>query len=741
MWKEYLSDYRKNNPASGLTVRLSAFISALLLSLLCGLFYNMWKYEVEKVQLEEGGWQSRLAGEISPEALEAIRNFATVEDAIVNEKKSREGEMVTDLYFCDYRDVLEDTPRIAELAGIPAEKTTYHHQLLALYFIRDPQDTAPRLLLPMFLLITGMAAFSLVVIIHNSFAVSMNARIHQFGIFSSIGATPKQIRTCLLQEAASLCALPLLAGNLLGTGGAMGLMLLTNVLLGSDVPGRHEASPGYHPLVLAVTVLITVGTIWISAWLPARKLSRLTPLEAIRNIGELQLKRRKNSRILSLLFGVEGEMAGNALKAQRKALRTASLSLVFSFLAFTMMQCFFSLSGISTRETYFEKYQNIWDIYVTVKDTRLESFPETEQIRALAGVESAIAYQREAAKRLITEAELSGEMKAFGGFSQAPGHYVTQMEGGYLVNAPIVILDDGSFLAYCGQIGASPRLDGAVVINRIRDVTNPDFRHPVFCPYLEKDSVGEAPVSVLRQSGSEAVTAEVPVLAYTEQFPALREEYATLDYYELVHFIPVSLWNEIREQIGGAEEEVSICVLGREGVTPEELNHMEEGLDALLGQSYTAETENRIRKYDTNNTQIQGMMTAFGGFCVLLAVIGLGNVFSNTLGFVRQRRREFARYLSVGLTPASLRKMFCIEALVLAGRPILITLPLAAIAVCAMLKMSYLDAGEFLAEAPLLPIFLFLLAIVACVALSYLLAWRNVRRISLAEVLRDDTMM
>ena len=88
MWKEYLSDYRKNNPASGLTVRLSAFISALLLSLLCGLFYNMWKYEVEKVQLEEGGWQSRLAGEISPEALEAIRNFATVEDAIVNEKKA-----------------------------------------------------------------------------------------------------------------------------------------------------------------------------------------------------------------------------------------------------------------------------------------------------------------------------------------------------------------------------------------------------------------------------------------------------------------------------------------------------------------------------------------------------------------------------------------------------------------------------------------------------------------------------
>lgn len=741
MWKEYSSDYRKNNPSSSLSVRISALISALLLSLLCCLFYNLWKYEVERIELEEGGWQSRLTGEMSPEALENVRDFATVEDAVVNEKKSRDGETVTDLYFYHYRDVLQDTPRIAELAGIPAEKITYHHQLLALFFVRDPQDTAPRLLFPLFLLITAMTSFSLVVIIHNSFAVSMNARIHQFGIFSSIGATPKQIRACLLQEAASLCALPVLMGNLLGIGGGMGLMLLTNVLLGSDIPGRHEVNPGYHPLVLAVTLLVTAATIWISAWLPARRLSRLTPLEAIRNTGELQLKRRKNSRLLALLFGVEGELAGNALKAQRKALRTASLSLLFSFMAFTMMQCFFTLSEISTRETYFERYQNVWDIYVTVKDASVENFPETGALQELAGAESAIVYQKAAAKRLITETQLSEEMKSFGAFSQAPGHYVAQVEGGWLVNAPLVILDDDSFLAYCGQIGAAPRLDGAVVINRIRDVTNPDFRHPVFYPYLKKDSVGEAPVSVLRQSGSEDVAAQVPILAYTTQVPALREEYATLDYYELVHFLPASLWRELRGQIGGAEEEVQICVLGKEDVTLEELNDLEAEIAALIGQSRAVESENRIQKYDTNNTQLQGMMAFFGGFCVLLAVIGLGNVFSNTLGFVRQRRREFARYLSVGLTPASLRKMFCIEALVIAGRPILITLPLAALAVGTMLKMSYVAPGEFLAEAPLLPIALFLLAIVACVALSYSLAWRNVRKISLAEVLRDDTMM
>lgn len=680
-------------------------------------------------------------GEIDNEALESIRNFATIKDAVTNEKKNQDEETITDLYFYDYRDVLKDTPRIAELAGIPAEKTLYHHQLLAMYLIRDPQDTAPRLLFPLFILITGLASFSLVVIIHNSFAVSMNARIHQFGIFSSIGATPKQIRACLLQEAASLCALPLVIGNLLGIAGAAGLMLLTNVLLGSDIPGRHEAAPGYHPLVFLVTLLLTLATIWISAWIPARKLSRLTPLEAIRNTGELQLKRRKNSPVLSLLFGVEGELAGNALKAQRRALRTASLSLVFSFMAFTAMQCFFSLSGISTRETYFEKYQDAWDIYITLKDAQVENFAETENVRTLAGVRSAILYQKASAKRLITEAELSEEMKSFGGFTQAPGHYVIPADGGWLVNTPLVILDDNSFSAYCEQLGIVPRLDGAVILNRIRDVTNPDFRHPVYSPYLKKDNTGEAPVSILRQSGSEELTAEVPVLAYTEQLPALREEYATLNYYELVHFLPASLWKEIKGQLGNAENEAYICVLGTENASLEELNDLQSRIGTLISPTYTVESENRIQEYETNNTQIQGMKAGFGGFCVLLAVIGIGNVFSNTLGFVRQRKREFARYMSVGLTPASLRKMFCIEALVLAGRPILVTLPLTAIGVGLMLKMSYVAPAEFLAEAPLVPIALFMLAILACVALGYSLAWRNMRKINLAEVLRDDTMI
>ncbi len=367
-------------------------------------------------------------------------------------------------------------------------------------------------------------------------------------------------------------------------------------------------------------------------------------------------------------------MAGSALKAQRRALRTALLSLIFSFLAFTIMQSFFALSGISTRETYFERYQDVWDIMVTVKDTDVNSFSETQKMQEIPGIRSAIIYQRAAAKRIIAEDEISEDMKSFGGFAAAGDHYVSKTDGGWLVNAPIVILDDVSFSAYCEQIGITPQLDGAVIWNQIRDVINPDFRHPRYMPYVK----GENATSILRQSGNEEITPEIPVLSYTEKVPALREEYATLDYYELVHFIPVSLWKEIKEQIGGSEEDTYICMLG------------------------------------------------------------IGNVFSNTLGFVRQRKREFARYMSVGMTQGEMKKMFCVEALTIAGRPILITLPPAVVTVGYMLKISYVEVGTFLAEAPIM---IFMLAIWGTVAFAYYLGWRNIRKINLAEVLRDDTMM
>ena len=745
MWKDYSKGYLKNNRASGISVMTAAFISALLLSLLCSLFYNLWAYEVERVKADVGDWEGRLTGEISGEDLELIQNYGNVERAVFSEGPSEGQEESADLYFKDKRSIFQDMPRIAELAGLSEKDVTCNYELLNLYLIRDPEDPALRWVFPFFLAVVLFACLSLVMVIHNAFAVTMNSRIRQFGIFSSIGAAPGQIRTCLLQEAFWLCTLPILTGNLLGILISMVVMKWTNVIL-ADVE-RHLVLPfQYHPLILVLSIQVSVITVWISAWIPARKMGRLTPLEAIKNTGELQLKRKRDSRFLSCFFGIEGELAGNALKAQKKAMRTASISLTLSFLAFSFMMCFFAIMRISQRETYFEKYQDAWDIMAEVRDTEIDVFDETDALQMLSGVRSSVVYQKAAAKRVVAETELSEEMRAAGGLENAPAEYVSHVPEGWLVNAPLVILDDDGFSEYCRQIGVKPRLDGAVILNQTRDAGDPNFRERRSFPYLAgngQTTVLQPAEAITLENGNrrEDWTAELPVIAYTQEAPVLREEYGTLDFYELVHVIPVSVWKEIKGKISGQEENVWIRILAGNEVTLKELNEVEEEVSKLLGGRYYIEIENRIQARLDNDNMIHGMTMILSVFFILLALIGIGNVFSNTFGFVRQRKREFARLLSVGMTPEGMKKVFCVEALAIAGRPVLTALSVTVAAVILFLKISYLDPMTFIREAPLMPIFAFLLLIFGSVALAYYLGARKLMGSSLADALRDDTVM
>ncbi len=731
MWKDYSREFIKKNRVSSLSVLAAAFISALFLSLLCGLFYNFWNYEIESITLEEGAWQGRIAGTFNEDAVSDIENFANVKAAAINEDLSDGQTLVIDIYFQNMRTVYQDMPLIAEQLGVPDDAVSYHELLLSRYFVHDPQDADPPLLMAFYLTVLLIVSASLILIIHNSFAVSMNTRVHQFGIFSSIGATPGQIRTCLLQEAAVLCILPILFGSLLGIALSFGIIQLVNILA-DGIAGRHEAVFSYHPLVFAVTILASALTVFVSAWLPARKLSRLTPLEAIKNTGELQLKRKKNSSILTLFFGIEGELSGNALKAQKKALRTSTLSLTLSFLGFTLMLCFFTLSEISTNHTYFERYQDAWDVMATVKDTKIEDFTHQDEILALDNVDSVI-YQKADAFCSVPEAAISDELKNLGGLETIAGSSVRATDGSYSIQAPIVIMDDSSFAEYCEQIGVPSSGTGSVVLNRIWDSANSNFRYKEYIPFL---SAGQSTITLQNpEPASDTVT--LPVLGCTQEPPVLREEY---DNYALVQFLSLSTWKQIKDVIGNAEPDLSIRVLAEKDRTLTELNTIETELTDILENTFTFEMENRIQEKTDNDTMLSGYKIMIGSLCALLALIGIANVFSNTLGFIRQRKREFARYMSIGMTPDRMRKMFCIEALVIAGRPILITLPVTGLSAGLMITASYLNPMEFLASAPIIPILLFFAAISGFVALAYYLGGRQILKCNLAEALQSDDM-
>lgn len=364
---------------------------------------------------------------------------------------------------------------------------------------------------------------------------------------------------------------------------------------------------------------------------------------------------------------------------------------------------------------------------VTVKDTEIEDFELAEKLRRIEGIRELAVYQKAQGIAVIPQEWQSEELLALGGFKALLG------ETGEQVKAPIVVLDDESFLEYCSQIGVSPSLDGGIVLNQIWDSADSDFRNRKYVPFVKENIKQE----VLLDLGETGNKAKISVLAYTQETPVLREEYED---YGLVHFLPVSVWENISGQLGSGGD-CMIRIFAKERESLEGLCVLEDAVMEVLKPLYAAKSENRIQEKLANDQMIRGMVIILGAFCVLLAIIGIANVFSNTLGFLCQRKREFARYMSIGVTPQEMKKMFCIEALMIAGRPLLVTLPLTLLFVQFAAKASQLNPMVFWAEAPVAPILLFGLAIVGFVAFAYFIGGKRILNCDLNDELKNDALV
>ena len=160
MWKDYSKSYIKNNRASSISIIAAALVATMFLSLLCSIAYNFWTYDVEQIILEEGDWQGRIVCETlgsddlsEDNILSLICQFANVEKAVVNEKLSKKEGIVADVYFKNARTIYRDMPLIAAQLGLNKDSIQYNSLLLSRYFIHDPEDATPPMLLSLYVVI------------------------------------------------------------------------------------------------------------------------------------------------------------------------------------------------------------------------------------------------------------------------------------------------------------------------------------------------------------------------------------------------------------------------------------------------------------------------------------------------------------------------------------------------------------------------------------------------------------
>ena len=186
-----------------------------------------------------------------------------------------------------------------------------------------------------------IVAVSGIIIMYNSFNLSLVERRKQYGILKSLGIKNSSLYVMILFEALVLSVVGIVIGYICGMVGdylVVGYIndTLVNMIKSMGVENDLQMSLIYTTNIHAFyLVAISTGiTVVLAAMIPAIKSTRISPIENIRGKDDyvVNTKKVKTSNISKKLFGIEFDLARKNMKRAKKRFRVATLSLAIAFI-------------------------------------------------------------------------------------------------------------------------------------------------------------------------------------------------------------------------------------------------------------------------------------------------------------------------------------------------------------------------------------------------------------------------
>lgn len=187
----------------------------------------------------------------------------------------------------------------------------------------------------------GIVAISGIIIMYNSFNLSLVERRKQYGILKSLGIKNSSLYIMILFEALVLSVVGIVIGYLCGMLGdylVIGYIndTLVNVIKSMGVEKDLQIFLIYTTNIHAfyIVAISTTITVLLAAMIPAIKSTRISPIENIRGKDDyvLNTKKVKTSNISKKILGVEFDLARKNMKRAKKRFRVATLSLSIAFI-------------------------------------------------------------------------------------------------------------------------------------------------------------------------------------------------------------------------------------------------------------------------------------------------------------------------------------------------------------------------------------------------------------------------
>lgn len=524
----------------------------------------------------------------------------------------------------------------------------------------------------------GLVVLSTVAVIYNAFHIAVLERMRQFGLLRTIGASPGQIGGLVLREASLLAAIGIPLGLLCGWG-ALSLVLRLMTAAGFSILQIDDFQLAMDLRTLFGSAAIGLAAVYLAAWLPALRASRVSPVDAVRGVGVIARESIRRSRIPSPLAmaGIEGRMAAHNIRRNRPRFRVTTFSVVVSIALFVVFHYFaqesFDLT-MTTNESDRTDFQIVRSNSALHGQDATRPFPdianadELRRIRGIPGVAQVYGrYGSSLLNALVPEGKLMPDtaerIGAGGRQTDWNGERATPVGAVLHVYDEARLKDSAPYVrSGTADMERMIRDNGVLLVQTVKPY-NPDEDKRELLPltqYEPGDDIRVQFVDTFEDAPSAETVRQLRVAGILSESP-FNDSYsserlivivAAETYRRLVAELPP----EVVPQAGSAVTGLDIALADEV-----DAEAVKQALQPIVDEIPTGRLIDIVSSQrEARQFKLQ-MQIFIYGFLIVVGSIGSLNIINTVQTNLLLRRREFGLLQAVGMTAAQLRRMTSME--------------------------------------------------------------------------------
>ena len=500
-------------------------------------------------------------------------------------------------------------------------------------------------------IVCGIIVFTSIFCIKNSFDISIAEKTKQYGMLKSVGATKKQIRKNVLFEATILGLIGIPLGLILGMIASSILIVISNLFIEDMLTRNLKLVLNFSWVAFAVSIVLGIVTIYLSALRSARKASKISPIESIRNSNEIKIKAKKlkTPKIIRKIFGIGGEISYKNLKRNKKKYRTTVISITVSVFVFIALSYFMNLAFSEIKNELNLRDYNLSVSMATKMDEQLKD--KIEEATKLDNIKNYTILKYDSCN--IENPKYSNEFKDYMNITSDKENIILD---GYI---NVESINNEQYKEYVKKLGLNYEdiKDKAILIDNIKTSQYNKEKNKYVEKTVKVFEYGKNDIIKCKTSDNKEF--EIKVGIATDELPFGLDVLSG-------QFILVS--DEIYEK-HFSDHNINIYY---DSSNPDKL---QDDIDTLL-KGYTYDVYNIAE----NVRMMENIYTLIGiflyGFIIVITLIGVTNIFNTITTNMELRKPEFAMLKSIGMTSKEFNRMIRLETVFMGVKSLLFSIPI-----------------------------------------------------------------